>query len=148
MEIDKTTITRIREHGEHTYPEECCGFLVGYYDDAGEPQITEAYPAENVRDERSRRYRLSAHDFHTVESAVEARGRAIVGFYHSHPDHPARPSSTDLDEATFPGYAYIIVSVIDGSAHDLRAWSLAADRASFNEEKITIKIQEETHDYA
>jgi len=69
------------------------------------------------------------------ERSAQAKGLDVIGFYHSHPDHPAVPSQYDLDHA-WPLYSYIVVSVKAGAAQDLRSWEMEADRSRFTEEEI------------
>lgn len=141
MTITESAIERIRGHAHRIYPEECCGFLIGSWDADGEALVEGARPVENVREElKERRYRIDPEDYRVAEDEAEAAGKAVVGFYHSHPDHPARPSRTDLDEATFPGYAYVITSVMSGQPGELTAWSLRDDRTGFEEEPITVTV--------
>ena len=126
----------IRRHAEETYPEECCGFLIGSVSRESN-LVRSVHRAANRRTEaRERRYSISPGDYRAAEKAADKAGDDIVGFYHSHPDHPARPSQTDLEEATFPGFTYVIVSVEEGRSTDLTAWSLADDRTKFNPEQI------------
>lgn len=126
----------IGAHGERTYPEECCGFLLGEMGPEGN-RVVALHPVENRQEEnRERRYVITPADYNTADRAARAQGLDIVGIYHSHPDHPARPSETDLAEATFPGYTYVIVSVKQGRAADLTAWTLAPDRSRFDSEPI------------
>jgi len=128
----------IRIHGQATYPEECCGFLLGYATAEGN-HVVAASPVENRRVEnRERRYAITPPDYLAADRLARRQGLDIVGFYHSHPDHPARPSATDLAEATFPGYTYVIVSIRDGQPAELTAWSLAPDRSQFETEAIDI----------
>ena len=118
----------IRRHGEETYPHECCGALVG----AGDT-ISHAVPLPNVTDEGPRRrFRVSDKDYLAAEKQARALGGDLLGFYHSHPDHPARPSQYDLDHA-WPNFAYIIVAVAEGTARDMTVWFLKEDRTSFDE---------------
>ncbi len=139
MTTDESTVDRIRAHAASTYPEECCGFLIGLWGDEGLVTVVGAEPVENVRSElRARRYRIAPNDLRRAEADAEAESYAVVGFYHSHPDHPARPSATDLAEATFPGYAYVIVSVDRGEPGDVRSWSLKDDRSGFEEQPVEI----------
>ena len=129
-------LNAIRAHGQATYPEECCGFLLGYAAADGN-HVMAALPMENRQAEnRERRYTITPHDYHAADRLARRQGLDIVGFYHSHPDHPARPSATDLAEATFPGYTYVIVSIRDGQPADLTAWALAPDRSRFDAEAI------------
>jgi proteasome lid subunit RPN8/RPN11 len=118
----------IRRHGEETYPHECCGALVGSGD-----AISHAVPLPNVTDEGPRRrFRVSDKDYLAAEQQARALGGDLLGFYHSHPDHPARPSQYDLDHA-WPNFAYIIVAVADATARDMTVWFLKEDRTSFDE---------------
>lgn len=128
----------IRNHGEAAYPEEGCGFLLGTVRD-GANHVRAVRRVENRQDtNRTRRYTITPDDYRTAQRAAAEQDLDIVGFYHSHPDHPARPSETDLAEATFPGYTYVIVSICDGSAADLTAWTLAPDRSRFEREEIAL----------
>ena len=121
----------IRAHGVETYPHECCGALVGR-----DGEVTSTIALPNITDEGPRRrFRVSDADYKRVERAADSAGAELLGFYHSHPDHPARPSQYDLDHA-LPNFSYIIVSVTSGTAADLRSWTLRADRSAFDEEAL------------
>lgn len=136
MRATPEVLERIGRHGSRTYPEECCGFLVGSADSLGN-RVTGTIEVDNQRDEnRERRYLIGPRDYLEADRQARSSGRDIVGVYHSHPDHPARPSATDLAEATFPGFTYVIVSVSESGPGDLTAWSLAPDRGSFQPEEI------------
>ncbi len=129
----------IRQHGADAYPEEGCGFLLGTVTDDGENRVRTIRRAENRQDERrTRRYQLTPDDYREADEAARKQGLDVVGVYHSHPDHPARPSETDLEEATFPGYTYVIVAVQDGTPDTLTAWTLAPDRSEFRREEIAV----------
>lgn len=137
MTTTADVLQKIRAHGEAAYPEEGCGFLLGTMTAAG-AHVTTALRAGNERGEnRARRYAIAPDAFRTADEAARADGLDVIGFYHSHPDHPARPSATDLEEATFPGYVYVILSVENGAAADLTAWTLAPDRSRFASERIS-----------
>ena len=137
-------LDNIRQHGTDAYPEEGCGFLLGTVTDDGENRVTAIRRAVNRQSEwRTRRYELTADDYREADGAAREQGLDVVGVYHSHPDHPARPSETDLEEATFPGYTYVIVSVHDGTPKDLTAWTLAPDRSQFHREDIDVPSPEE-----
>ena len=139
VQTEKRILDAVRDHGRTRYPEECCGFLLGRLDRDGGKVIVASQPAENVRPEnRERRYTIAPEDYLAADRDAQNKGLDIVGFYHSHPDHPARPSATDLAEATFPEYVYVITSVNSGEPGDLTAWTLAADRSEFVEEVIDI----------
>jgi proteasome lid subunit RPN8/RPN11 len=137
METTEPVLNDIRSHGADAYPEEGCGFLLGTVTDDGENRVVAVRRATNRQSERrTRRYQLTAEDYREADEAARTQGLDVVGIYHSHPDHPARPSETDLEEATFPGFTYVIVSVHDGEPKDLTAWSLAPDRSEFLREAI------------
>lgn len=136
MRASTDILDEIRAHGEATYPEECCGFLLGHPTEDTNVVVA-LHRAENQREEnRERRFLITPADYLAASRRADDRGLEIVGFYHSHPDHPARPSQTDLEEATFPGFTYVIVSVREGRSQEMTAWSLASDRSSFIEEPI------------
>jgi len=128
----------IRAHGEETYPHECCGALVGR-----DGHVTEIVALPNTTEEGPRRrFLVRASDYRMAESrAAELRGE-LLGFYHSHPDHPARPSQYDLDHA-WPTFAYIIVAVATGESRDMTVWYLKEDRTSF--EEGSLQHGENTH---
>lgn len=147
MRILTDVLQEVRAHGEATYPEECCGFLLGRIVD-GQNHVVASHRAPNSQTEqRERRYQITPHDYVAAARSADEQGVEIVGFYHSHPDHPARPSQTDLEEATFPGFTYVIVSVMSGRSGDLTAWSLATDRSTFEaEDLIELKsVRTENH---
>ena len=130
----------IKAHGEATYPEECCGFLLGHASPDGNI-ITALYQVENAQGEhRERRFLMGPDDYRRADQAARQQQVDVVGTYHSHPDHPAQPSATDLAHATFPGFTYVIVSIQNGSAAGLTAWSLAPDRSRFIAE--TVRLQQ------
>jgi proteasome lid subunit RPN8/RPN11 len=130
-------LNEIRAHGEATYPEECCGFLLGEMIPEGNRVVAIQRVENRQQENRERRYVITPADYNAADRTARAQGLDIVGIYHSHPDHPARPSATDLAEATFPGYTYVIVSVQQGRAAELTAWSLALDRSRFENEPVT-----------
>lgn len=139
MITTEPVLEHIRRHGADAYPEEGCGFLLGTVTDDGENRVTALHRATNRRTERrTRRYELTADDYRDADEAAQEQGLDVVGVYHSHPDHPARPSETDLEEATFPGYTYVIVAVHDGTPGEVTAWTLAPDRSQFRREAITV----------
>lgn len=138
MRTDSTIIDAIRRHASETYPEECCGFLLGTAS-PDRNEVCAISPAENYQDQnRERRYAITPAAYRDAERVARRDGLEIVGFYHSHPDHPALPSGTDLSEATFPGYTYAIQSVRNGRPAELTAWSLAPDRSEFQPEPVEI----------
>ena len=131
-------LEEIRRHGEQDYPYECCGLLIGRFAEDKRKVVTQTYPISNAREEAAKRNRflIQPDELMRGERYARERGLDVVGFYHSHPDHPAVPSQYDLDYA-WPTYSYIIVSVPQGSAGDLFSWELEADRSRFNSEEIS-----------
>lgn len=129
----------IAAHGERGYPEEICGFLLGQA--SGDTKtVLSLLPIENIRQEnRRRRFEISPDDFYQADMAARQGGRTILGFYHSHPDHPARPSEYDREHA-WPWYSYIIVSVRNGRAADLTSWVLREDETRFDAEEIAASL--------
>jgi len=121
----------IRLHGEQTFPHECCGALVG-----GNGRVTAAVALPNTTEEGPRRrFLVRPSDYQLAERRASELEGELLGFYHSHPDHPARPSQFDLDHA-WPNFAYVIVSVMGGSATDMTVWFLKEDRSSFDEGEL------------
>jgi proteasome lid subunit RPN8/RPN11 len=129
--LDPGVASVIRRHGEETFPHECCGALIGTGD-----RVTAAVPLPNTTEEGPRRrFLVRPSDYRTAEREAGARGAELLGFYHSHPDHPARPSQFDLDHA-WPNFAYVIVSVMAGVARDMTVWFLQEDRSRFDEGRL------------
>jgi proteasome lid subunit RPN8/RPN11 len=122
----------IRSHGAAAYPDECCGVLLGHG-----AVVTGTLSLDNSTDlERRRRFLIGPDDYRRAERQAADLGLDVVGFYHSHPDHPAEPSAFDLDHA-WPNLSYVIVSVHSGAAAELRSWRLRPDRAGYTEESLT-----------
>jgi len=128
----------IRHHGERTYPEECGGLLLGVLE--GKQRVVhEVLPLENVRkDSRHNRVEISPLDYSRAEREAAKRDLGVWGYYHSHPNHPAVPSGFDLDHAPFIEWSYLIVSVREGKAAEVRAWTVREDRSQFDEEEIEV----------
>jgi proteasome lid subunit RPN8/RPN11 len=138
MITTESVLRAIREHGVETYPEECCGLLLGdITPDGNRVSETRRIPNRHA-DERARRYLITPEDYHAADREARRRGLDVVGIYHSHPDAPARPSATDLAQATFPGLSYVIVSIRDGKPAELTNWTLASDRTRFEPEDIDL----------
>jgi proteasome lid subunit RPN8/RPN11 len=136
IRVPKEPLTEIREHGVRDYPYECCGLLLGRFDDDGK-RVTETYPISNAREETAKRDRflITPEELMKGERYARSRDLEVVGFYHSHPDSPAVPSKYDLEHA-WPTYSYIIVSTSEGQSGDLFSWEQEPDRSRFNEEKL------------
>ncbi len=138
MSIKLTTehLEAISRHGEQTFPEECGGLLLGLMENEVRV-IREVLPLENVRrDSRHNRVELSPLDYARAEREATQRGLGVWGYYHSHPNHPAIPSGFDLDHAPFIEWSYLIVSVREGKAAEVRAWTVREDRSQFDEEEM------------
>ena len=131
-------LVAIRDHGADTYPHECCGALIGR-----DAIVTESFALRNTTEEGPRRrFLVRPSDYRAAEARAAETGRELMGFYHSHPDHPAQPSQYDLDHA-WPFFSYVIVSVRDGQPHELRSWRLREDRAQFDEEPVNTEVNAE-----
>jgi proteasome lid subunit RPN8/RPN11 len=128
----------IRNDGASAYPNECCGVLIGSIDDAGTKTVKLAQAIINSREdgEQYHRFLITPEDMLSAEMAARSLKLDVVGFYHSHPDHPAAPSGYDKEHA-LPFYSYVIVSVEKGAAKDLTSWELSADRAAFSQETVS-----------
>jgi proteasome lid subunit RPN8/RPN11 len=137
VEITPGDLQAVREHAAASYPEECCGFLIGRFDAAtGATAVVRVLPVSNERQEsRHNRYLISPETVLAANKEARALGLDVAGYYHSHPDHPARPSEFDRDHA-WPGLSYVIVSVEGGRVADTRSWRLSDDRERFEEEVI------------
>lgn len=114
------------------YPRESCGLLLGRGRQGQEHMVLYQHPGHNVAN-ASGRYEIDPQEYLAAEIAAKSAGLRVVGVWHSHPDHPARPSPTDRSLA-WPGWSYLIVSVTDGQVADLRSWRL--DGEDFAEEEI------------
>jgi proteasome lid subunit RPN8/RPN11 len=134
---------KIRAHGSETYPHECCGALLGRDSEPGSAgasrEVLALLPLVNRHDNSTRnRFSVTAEDVLEADRAAQQRGLEVIGWYHSHPDHPARPSQYDRDHA-WPWYSYIIVSVQNGAPQDMTSWRLNDDRQEFSPEGIEIR---------
>ena len=136
VQLNARVVATIRRHAAAAYPYECCGALIGRQLEDGLVDVVDAAELENVTDEGPRRrFRVSPADYRQSEARARDLGAELLGFYHSHPDHPAQPSQYDLDHA-WPNFSYVIVAVAAGEAGDLRSWRLLPDRSAFEEESI------------
>ena len=136
LEISEEILSRIHRDGESAYPEEGAGLLLGH-DDGESRTVVDILPLTNSREDSARhnRYLITAQDMFEGEKEAMRRKMDIVGVFHSHPDHPNRPSEFDREWAV-PWYSYIITSVKQGKADESRSWRLTDDRETFIEEKI------------
>jgi proteasome lid subunit RPN8/RPN11 len=136
LELSTEQKTEIAAHGERDYPYECCGLLLGRFENDGKKICAELFPISNAREEAAKRNRflIRPEELLRGEHHAAAKGLEVVGFYHSHPDHPAVPSTYDLEHA-WPVYSYVVVAIKAGRAEDLRSWEMQADRTRFSEEE-------------
>ncbi len=141
LKIPRQLYDSLRQHGEETYPHECCGVLLGQID--GDVRtVTAIARAGNTRtDSAHNRYNIDPKELIRIQSEGRKRGEDIIGFYHSHPDHPARWSQTDFAEAHWYGCSYVITSVEKGKAVLTNSFALEGsdenDKA-FNDEQIEV----------
>ena len=123
----------IRRHGRDSYPEESCGALIGR-----DGFVVEAMRLPNLMGEEARRHFLVGPvEYQAAENRATEMGGQLIGFYHSHPDHPARPSQTDLDQA-WPTFSYVILAVQNGEPGTMTSWRLREDRSAFDEQAVSV----------
>lgn len=140
----------ILRHAEGEYPRECCGLLIGRITDGGRTRVVEfTHPVKNTFEDEGEHYHrmaISPLEYARAERTHAARGLGVVGNYHSHPNHPAVPSRFDLEHlAPWPTMSYVVVSVLEGKASDVRSWELEADRSRFNEEDVVRHALDESN---
>ena len=124
LTIDSASYAALRHHAEEAYPNECCGVLTGHFEGDGN-KATVAISCANTRQDSPRnRYRIAPIDLVRIQRQAREEGRDIIGFYHSHPDHPAQWSTTDLTEAHWLDCSYVITGVIAGQAAETRSFRL------------------------
>ncbi len=124
LKLSQSAYGSLRQHGEETYPHECCGVLLGNFDDSAKTVVRVA-PCGNTRaDSPHNRYGIDPRELIRIQREGREHGEDIVGFYHSHPDHPARWSPTDLAEAHWFGCSYVITNVEKGAAATTNSFEL------------------------
>jgi len=129
LKLSQSNYLSLRQHGEETYPHECCGVLLGRFDDNDAESVTKTVSriarCGNTReDSPHNRYQIDPRELIRIQREGREHGEALVGFYHSHPDHPAQWSPTDLAEAHWFGCSYVITSVEKGVATITNAFEL------------------------
>lgn len=151
LRIRQKHVDAIRQHGARDYPNECCGIMLGREVD-GAKVVRELAPIPNLRQEQARaeevlplaepgresernRFLMDPKEVARVEAEARAHGLDIVGYYHSHPDHPARPSEYDREHA-WPWVSYVIIRIEEGKPRDYASWVLSDDRSQFESEPI------------
>ena len=137
LKLSKDVLDKIHAHGELAYPEEGAGFLLGV--ENGLRDVQAIFPLTNSREDSARhnRYLITPKDYLKAELETDRLGLSLLGVFHSHPDHPNRPSEFDREWAQ-PFFSYIITSVDSGKAIESRSWRLTEDRSQFIEEEIQI----------
>ena len=141
LQLGQEQYDALRKHGEETYPYECCGVLLGKATEAGN-DVAEAVRASNTRtDSAHNRYHIAPQELVRIQRQARGKGLDIVGFYHSHPDHPAQWSSTDFAEAHWVGCSYVITSVQKGKATLTNSFLLQGngeDDKRFEDEQVEV----------
>ncbi len=145
LKLNEQVYDAMRHHGEETYPHECCGVLLGRSED-GVNEVEEAVRAGNTRtDSAHNRYHIAPQELVKIQRMGRARGMDIVGFYHSHPDHPAQWSATDFAEAHWLGCSYVIIAVEKGKAQQTNSFLLMGaneENKSFENERMEVEALE------
>ncbi len=137
--LDEVNLVQIKHHVEGTYPYEGGGLLIGRVDERGCKIVTEFKPFANQRAVADQHNRILITDqmYREGETYADSHGLLVVGFFHSHPDHPAQPSEFDREHA-LPWWSYVIVSVQQGKSAEVTSWELRADRGGFDGEEIVM----------
>ena len=139
LKLTRQIETDIRKAGADAYPNECCGILFGS-EDGYDHIVKSLKPIENAREsgEQYHRFLITAEDMMQAELEARRLGLEIIGFYHSHPDHPAKPSDYDREHA-LPFYSYIILRVAEGKPELITSWRLQLSREAFDSELFEIE---------
>lgn len=136
LKIDRDALDKMHSHANKDYPNECCGFFFGHENTIRHIQVVREVKNDKEGDQR-RRFQINPKDYQKAEQYADEHGLTLLGVYHSHPDHPARPSEHDRKVA-MPWFSYVIISVQDGKAVDTTSWQLNKER-QFEEEALEIK---------
>ena len=142
IRLDADAISAISRHARRAYPEECCGALLGKTDN-GAVRVMRIERIENSsREQRRRRYAVAPLEYARVERAADAAGLSVLGFYHSHPDHPAVPSEYDREHG-LPFFHYVILAVGPESSGEIASYVLSEDRGVFEREELVVSALRE-----
>jgi len=134
LHVVRSVYEEMLVHARETYPHECCGVLVGSVHK--DTRVMVSHRVENTNTERAAdRYTISPAELNIIDKQSRVEGMEILGFYHSHPDHPDRPSEYDREFA-HPGYSYVIISVEKGEVASVKCWRVYDEDGPFKEEKI------------
>ena len=135
LRLSASLVDEIRREGERAYPAECCGVLAGYPGEVKE--VLNLVPMTNQRTDDPHRYLIAPDDLRRIEAELRSSGLEVLGYYHSHPDHPPAPSAFDTEQA-WPWYSYIIVRVDGARAAELTSWVLDDDRSAMSPESVDV----------
>jgi proteasome lid subunit RPN8/RPN11 len=135
VRLSGSVAEEIRREGQQAYPTECCGVLGGRVTDVKE--VLRAVPVVNRRTDDPRRYLIAPDDLLRITSDLRQSDLEVMGYYHSHPDHPAEPSAFDSEHA-WPWYSYIIVRVESGRSAELTSWVLEDDCSAMRQESLEV----------
>jgi proteasome lid subunit RPN8/RPN11 len=136
LKIKDELANQIRAHGVEAYPHECCGAILGRDGEEGSREVLGLMPLANRRDDSPRnRFEVTPEDVRLAEKTATEQKLELVGWYHSHPDAPARPSEYDREHA-WPWYSYVIVSIQSGEPREMNSWRLRDDRSGYDSEAL------------
>jgi proteasome lid subunit RPN8/RPN11 len=135
VRISGVLVEEIRRAGELAYPAECCGVLGGRVNEL--KQVLQLAPVVNRRTDDPHRYLISPDDLLRITRELRRSDLDVLGYYHSHPDHPAEPSAFDSEHA-WPWYSYVIVRVDRGRAGEMTSWVLEEDCAAMHQESLQV----------
>jgi proteasome lid subunit RPN8/RPN11 len=137
LRLPDALLEEIRRHGAGAYPAECCGVMVGRSRGTDAKEVVRLWPAVNRRTDDPHRYLIAPDDLRRLEREVQREGLEIVGYYHSHPDHPAEPSAYDAAHA-WPWYSYLIVRIEQGQPREAASYTLDPDRPLMHSEPLEV----------
>ena len=128
LAISRETSEQLRSHARDAFPEECCGILLGRVVEAERREVSAAIPCRNTHPQPRTHYLLDSRDLIAAQRDAREQGRAIVGFYHSHPAHPAEASPTDQAEALWVGCSYVVVGVAEGGGTKMESYACVGEQ--------------------
>lgn len=144
LQLSHTALHKLKVHAMQSYPEECCGILLGLEREDARI-VCDVHEVRNaVVENRERRYLIDPEEYRKTEEFASQQSVQVLGFYHSHPDHPAKPSAFDLENA-LPWFSYVIASVENGIPAAVQSWRLRDDRSGFDEEPLVVTEGECVH---
>jgi proteasome lid subunit RPN8/RPN11 len=143
IRISEVLARQIEQHGKQTYPEECCGMILGTSTDSLQT-VDSIIEIDNSQCEnRKRRFLITPQQYLQAERIAKEKNLELLGFYHSHPDHPAIPSTFDTEHA-LPFFIYVIVSISQGEPKSMTAWLLSENRSRMIEKALSIEVMQNT----